>query len=415
MNLILLVNGFPYGTWEPFLETEIKYYRDFSAVHICSMQLRKEHRKTIRPLPSDKFHVCPVPFAPMAVYLLNVFCALGDRNFYRELKRLIKEKKFSLLRFAWLMFYFSRSHYEARIIRKYLAREGVIGSGEKTVLYSYRFDYQPYVALLLKKHFPGCKIIARGHGYDLYENRRNSGYIPMRPYLLENLDKVLLIADDGKAYLEGCYPVPQDKLSIFRLGTADRGAGAIAMDGRSIRLVSCSTLIPLKRVHLIVEALKGISGLEVYWTHYGDGELMPEIQQLCADLPENIHWQLRGYVPNSTLVNEYRESPCHLFLNVSSSEGVPVSIMEAMSAGTPCIATDVGGTAEIVKNGENGILLPADFSPDTLAEHIRAFAAMEDGDYQLYRRRARDFWLSHYSADASYTRFNAYLHQLGEG
>lgn len=413
MNLILFANGFPYGNWEPYLETEIKYYQGFSAVHICSMQLRKEHKKVMRPLPSDNFHVCPVPFAPMVVYLLNAFRALGDRNFYGELSRLIKEKKFSLLRFAWLVFYFSRAHHEARIIRKYLTREGVIGSGEETVLYSYRFDYQPYVALLLKKYFPSCKIIARGHRYDLYENCRRSGYIPMRPYLLEHLDKVLLIADDGKTYLESCYPIPRDKLAIFRLGTADYGNRSIAMDGRSIRLVSCSTLIPLKRVHLIVAALKEITELEVYWAHYGSGELMPEIQRLCADLPQNIHYELHGYVPNSILLEEYLQNPYHLFLNVSSSEGIPVSIMEAMSSGIPCIATDVGGVAELVKNGKNGILLPADFAPETLAEHIRTFAAMEDEDYQVYRRQAQSFWLEHYSADTNYTRFNAYLHKLG--
>ena len=43
-------------------------------------------------------------------------------------------------------------------------------------------------------------------------------------------------------------------------------------------------------------------------------------------------------------VYKRQAQPYHVFLNVSSSEGVPVSIIEAMSFGIPCIATNVGGT-----------------------------------------------------------------------
>ncbi|MFR4320263.1 MAG: glycosyltransferase [Blautia massiliensis (ex Durand et al. 2017)] len=44
-------------------------------------------------------------------------------------------------------------------------------------------------------------------------------------------------------------------------------------------------------------------------------------------------------------------------MNVSSSEGIPVSIMEATSFGIPGIATDAGGTKEIIRDKENGVLL----------------------------------------------------------
>ena len=46
-----------------------------------------------------------------------------------------------------------------------------------------------------------------------------------------------------------------------------------------------------------------------------------------------------------------------LFVNMSLSEGIPVSIMEAISFGIPIIATNVGGNAEIV-NDETGVLIP---------------------------------------------------------
>lgn len=413
MNLILFANGFPYGNWEPFLETESKYYDSFESVHICAMQIRKDHRNTIRPLPSDKFHVCPVPFAPMPLYLLNAFCALFDKNFYAELGRLLKEHRFSLMRLAWLLFYISRSHYEARKIKKYLKKAGLASPDSENIFYSYRFDYQPYVASLLKKSIPCRKLVARAHRYDLYEQFRKTDYIAMRPFLLDTLDEVILICDDGLHYLADKYPAYKDTLTISRLGTIDHGIRTTEINGGPIRLVSCSTLSPVKRVHLIVEALAQITDQEVCWTHYGEGVLAQDIKSLCAKLPENIHWELRGFVDNPSLMKEYTNIPYHLFLNVSESEGVPVSIMEAMSFGIPCIATDVGGTSEILCHGENGILLPADFTSEELADHIRTVAAMTDEEYQKYRTNARTFWQEHYSADKNYTAFVNRLKNTG--
>lgn len=414
MKLILLANGFPYGSWEPFLETETRYYGGFDEIHICAMQVRKEHLHTMRALPDGRFHVLCVPFAPMPVYLLACFRALFDKNLWGELLRLTREERFSLRRLAWLFFYVGRSHHEACIIRRYLRGAGVTGDGRDCLLYSYRFDYQPYTALLLKKQLPGARLVARAHRYDLYEEARGTGYIPLRPYLLRQIDHVFLIADDGLRYLAEKYPAYREKLSVSRLGTVDHGVCAASRAGGALRIVSCSTVSPVKRLHLIAAALSLITDLEIAWTHYGDGVLMPELRAKCAALPENISYELRGQVDNAALLAEYAETPYHLFLNVSSSEGVPVSIMEAMSFGIPCLATDVGGTAEIV-NAENGALLPSDLTPEALAERIRAFAALSDADYQRYRAAARASWQENYDAEKNYAAFARELREFAEG
>lgn len=49
-----------------------------------------------------------------------------------------------------------------------------------------------------------------------------------------------------------------------------------------------------------------------------------------------------GYIANKDLLDWYKTNKPSIFINVSSSEGVPVSIMESMSCGIPTIATDVG-------------------------------------------------------------------------
>ena len=413
MKLLVLANGFPYGPWEPFLETEIKYYRDFDGVHICAMQLRREHRDRVRPLPSGDFHVCPVPFS-LAACIPGCLRALTDRVFYGELGRLRREKRLSLSRLAWLFFYLSRSYHEAAVIGRYLKRQGLAGTKERVVLYSYRFDYQPYVALLLQKKFlPNSVILARGHRYDLYEDARSNGYIPLRPLLLEKLDRVALIAEDGRRHLARRYPAWADKLTVSRLGTEDHGTCPAPAERTPLRLVSCSTLTAQKRVDLIVKALALITDRPVVWTHYGDGPLRGEIEELCKQLPDNIRWELKGHVDNQALLAEYARTCWHLFLNVSASEGIPVSIMEAMSFSIPAAATDVGGTGELVRDGETGLLLPADLTPARLAEAIRSAADMPEADYQALRARARAFWQKHYSAEKNYAAFAAELAALG--
>ncbi|MDO5023352.1 glycosyltransferase [Slackia piriformis] len=63
------------------------------------------------------------------------------------------------------------------------------------------------------------------------------------------------------------------------------------------------------------------------------------------------------------------DSSC--FVLPSFYEGLPMTILEAMAAGIPIIATPVGGVPDVVKDGETGILVPLN-DPDALSEAMRA-------------------------------------------
>ena len=88
-----------------------------------------------------------------------------------------------------------------------------------------------------------------------------------------------------------------------------------------------------------------------------------------------------GNVNNNQVIDFYRTNPPHVFINVSSSEGVPVSIMEAISFGIPIIATDVGGNPEICIENYNGFLLNKDFSNQDLQRMICRFKNMSQNIY----------------------------------
>lgn len=414
MNLILFTNFFPFGTGEPFLETEVKYYeRYFENIYICSLQLREKDISVCRNLPSEKYKVLPVKKVSGIIYLIYSLRAIWDVNFYKEFVKLCNTRRFTFRRIMKLLIYLSRSYYEASRINKWLKENKVYNEEEKGVMYSYRFEYQPYVALLIKNRLPNYKVIARGHGFDLYEERRVEKYIPLREFLLEKLDKTVMIAQHGVDYLTKNYSTYSDKIVLYRLGTLDRGLAIIPNSLKTIRIVSCSTVTPVKRLHLLIEALTKVKDVQVHWDHYGDGVLMTQIKKMAAArLNGNITYVFHGHIDNTSLLGEYINNSYHLFINVSSSEGIPVSIMEAMSFGVPCIATNVGGTKEIVVDGKNGFLLSCDFNPSELADRIIKFAQMNKNEYQMFRDYARQYWNEHFNADRNYKMFMEFLTNL---
>lgn len=120
------------------------------------------------------------------------------------------------------------------------------------------------------------------------------------------------------------------------------------------RIVYCGRLIYAKGVQDLIEAFnkccKSIDGLRLIII--GDGNYKKTLVEL-ADKKRNI--QFIGEVSQNKVLDIL--SSCHIFVNPSYSEGLPTSVIEACSVGLPVIATDVGGTNEIIINDESGVLV----------------------------------------------------------
>jgi glycosyltransferase involved in cell wall biosynthesis len=102
-----------------------------------------------------------------------------------------------------------------------------------------------------------------------------------------------------------------------------------------------------------------------------------------------------------------------VFVNASSTEGISLTILEAMSAGLPVVATAVGGTPEIVVDGETGLLVPAG-NPQALAQAILEVRSLADGGSQL-GASARQRVLSEFSFDRMVEEYaSAYMIAAGE-
>ena len=131
-------------------------------------------------------------------------------------------------------------------------------------------------------------------------------------------------------------------------------------DKRPLQILMVSRLHPQKRV---VEAVKVLSdarakGFDFHLSIVGDGSTKKEIQALIEDGKLAGRAQLFGWLDKEQLVRQYRQADC--YLSLSSAEGLPNAVLEAMASGLPVVLSDIPPHRELVIHEANGLLVPVD-------------------------------------------------------
>jgi glycosyltransferase involved in cell wall biosynthesis len=394
-SVLIFTDNYPYGRAEPFLKTELEYFAH-SFENIAVFPLEKGQNMEKREVPEKVEIISPV-FRRIKNKKELLMKGVFNSSF---LTTLLKEGIRSRVWKSWPRFRIWFTHL--LLIRSLSAeirnRDLIQYFNRFDILYFYwGLRWSQIIPFLPEELKP--KIITRFHGSDLYEHT-NHGYIPWRHQQLERINYAVAISGKGEEYIEDMYPFMKGKTLLSRIGTLDYGLNPRSSSD-AFRIISCSNINAVKRVELIVQALGNIRS-SIEWIHFGDGPLKNKVERLASTLSPNIKWKLAGALSHDELMHYYQNSPVDLFLNVSSSEGVPVSVMEAMSFGIPVIATDVGGTCEIVSE-KTGLIIDKDFSPALLAKKIEEMAGRSD--LEIIRRSARAEWENKSMAKNIYPEF----------
>lgn len=388
-TLYLFTATFPYGDKEPFLETEISYLCSaFTNVVIVPLSGRLSSRRSV---PTNCSVLFPIIRNRYLQYL-HIFTVAGFKIFIQDffIHKVWKSKQ--RLK-TWFIAYVLFNNYICSKQIKKIIRE----IAEDDIIYSYWGKGACYLAPYIKKKI---KFVSRFHGeWDLWEES-SGNYAPIRKLVAGSLSLAVFISQKGENYFKKRYQCPTivSRLGIINIDTISKKS-----DDGILRLVSCSSVYSLKRVPLIFQALQLIDNIQVQWTHIGDGAEFKSLKQLVEDAHSNIHVKLLGKLTNKDVMTYYATNAVDVFINVSTNEGIPVSIMEAISFDIPAIATDVGGTSEIVNN-ETGILLPPN---PTLYEIKEALLKIRRLSFS-----PRTFWMNHYNADVNYKLFAKQLSEL---
>jgi glycosyltransferase involved in cell wall biosynthesis len=288
----------------------------------------------------------------------------------------------------------------------------------RCIFYSYWFDHTATGLTLVKREFPAAKVVSRAHGYDIYEKYYYPYYWPCRPETLEALDRLFFASEAGRGYFSEHYPAYISKFETAHLGTKDPSVLASSSSDGVFRIVSCSYIVPVKRLDLLLEGIAAAARLrpeqKFEWFHFGDGARKEAlVRKLARKFPANVQGRFLGNVPNHEILQFYKDHPVDVFVNVSSTEGgAPVAIQEAISYGIPIIATSVGGNPEIVFN-RNGILLEENPTP---AQVAAALLRIWDNPLATAEMRieSRRIWQTSYNAEVNSRTFAGRLRSVGE-
>jgi glycosyltransferase involved in cell wall biosynthesis len=245
--------------------------------------------------------------------------------------------------------------------------------------------------------------VARTHGYELYDERELYGRQFFKPQMDEGLDRLIFVSAYGKRYYlekyqrKDCGKYPLHRLGIRRASLSPQTESAART---TFVLVSCSNVVDIKRIDLIIEGLSLVRE-NVRWIHIGDGPLRQQLEEKAKTLlgqKQNIAFEWKGAMKNSDVIAFYEHNTVHGFITATATEGGnPVSIQEALSFGVPVIGTKVSDIPYMVEG--NGILLPENPGPQEIADAVETLCRMDERAYLAWRKRAYEKFLTSYDAD----------------
>ena len=120
-----------------------------------------------------------------------------------------------------------------------------------------------------------------------------------------------------------------------------------------MNIVTVGRLVPWKQIDRLIEALAEIDGAGLVIV--GDGPERSRLEDLARANNLNDRVYFAGHKSREETYGLM--TACDIFVLNSSYEGFPHVVLEAMFAGLPVVATAVGGTPELVRDGENGVLI----------------------------------------------------------
>jgi len=399
-KLLLITEAFPFGFGEPFLIAEFPYLVEEFFVTVVSLDTTSPLEKEI---PSGvsviRLNVDLSPFGRIKHFfrfLVDGACRLEVKQIVHARKDVLKRCIQSLNMYSSGMEWFSKLSQLPEF-------------SEQDIIYSYWYNDKIIgTALSLRKSKQRPVLVTRTHGYDLYNERRSSGRQPFKSIADNYLDHIFFVSRAGYSYYESTFGFQSScAYSVARLGTINTFGVKDTPRCDGFLLVSCSNVIPLKRLDLLIDALALVEFPNAHWVHFGDGEAMEEIVAYAEKKlgqAQYCTYEFLGRVTNEEIHRYYQTNIVDCFIITSASEGAPVSIQEALSYGIPIIGTSVGGIPEMIE--DCGILLSSNPEPVEVYEAISTLKGKKDtGEIQQLRNLSRQAWETSFDASNNFPTF----------
>jgi colanic acid/amylovoran biosynthesis glycosyltransferase len=404
-NIHIITSNYPFSSGEFFLNDELEILKNqFDKIFISCIGLDDIENGH---MVSDKYEARYNVLRKSLLSKFLLFRFLFSWIVIQDLIRISYSKRVNG-NFLRQFYHIINYRLTAERISKLILKDQInFGYDEKnTILYSYWADERAIALAVLKNRKKRCKFIVRAHRVDLYEEFAPFYYLPFREFLLKNCEGFVCISEDGSKLMKQKYLNHKEKIFLFKLGKANSyNIDKIKKENSGFLICSCSVLKPVKQVDKIIDVLSKVDVPKLKWVHFGGGNEKENILKNSSKNLDKIEFEFKGNVSNKYIMNFYSSNFVDLFINLSLSEGIPVSIMEAQSFGIPVIATDVGGTKEIV-NQQNGFLVETTDTSSSIAEIITNYLTIND---LSKRTLSRKNWEESYNSNKNYMEFAKFL------
>lgn len=389
-KLFLITATYPNTPGDEFIKNEIPFLESNFDLTIVPTDLRaplKEQKSKI-DLSLSKL------FTKKSIWLKAILKTIFSKDFLIQYK--LERRNNKHFKFKAFLGCLTRARISSIFFKK-------LQSEEKIILYFYWLDYQILGARRIKNS--NTIMIARGHGYEVFESNTNKFYIPLQLEKINILDQLFIISKAGKDYLLQKFQNKiTTKIKVSYLGVLTQKPNFQTPNKLRLAIVSVSYCVKCKRINLIIDLIKKIREyIDVEWHHIGNGDEFTLIQKYADDELKS-GFVLHGHVDNENVIKLLLNDNFHCFINLSENEGIPVSMMESLSCGLPIIATNVGGVAEIFEGFDCGWLLEKDFNLDqtalTLVEELTNIAKLERKSIIAYKN-----FNTRFNASVNYENF----------
>lgn len=255
------------------------------------------------------------------------------------------------------------------------------------------YYYPDGVAAALLAHWCGKPFVITARGSDLNLIPRYALPRRMIQWTADQAQASIGVCNALMDVLRGLGASPK-KLHVLRNGVdlkrfhpLDQQAMRVelGLPKSSILLLSVGNLVKIKGHHLLIEALTRLP--EAHLIIIGDGEERANLDHQIAACGVGKRVRLLGVVPNTELVRWY--SAADVLVLASSREGWANVLLESMACGTPVVATQTGGTPEVVSHSVAGRLVK-ERTAEAFAQTISALLGNYP-DRAAVRRYAEDF------------------------
>ena len=340
MKIAYLSNRFPSAV-EPYFETEVREFRDRGISVVACSILRPTHRD-IQLASSDDV----VYMQPLQVFnsLLALWTLIGRFPVLLPLLRRGFGGTEPCVKKLRTLFHTCMGVYLALLLRKRAVEHIHVHHGY----------FAAWVAMVAARLL-GITFSMTLHGSDLHVR---GDYIDAK---LANCKFCVTISEFNRRYIFEHYPeIPQAKVLVQRMGvecsTRRSPLEDRSSNPRRFRLLAVGRLHPVKDHAFLIEACRRLRdrGIDFICHIAGDGPEKGRLDEQIRDLRLGAHVELLGELSRAEVSSAYAWAD--LVVLTSKSEGIPLTLMEAMAMGKPVLAPNITGIPELVIGGKTGFL-----------------------------------------------------------